>query len=205
MNLLRFGEDVVERAEATVKLAAKQDLELLDLDAPVHCLNRFDEAEQLLRDELHARLNGRMEYDPHTDCWIYTGAWEANGQAKIRVGGRVHCVSRVAAWVYFAGFELWDVQRVVRVERCLQPACFNPEHLQVAGDQAEALAVQRAFGRLGRAWHRLSPRRAAELRADVLGGMSEAEAAAKYDIRAPSVRAIVRGDTYKAPFALVTK
>lgn len=112
-------------------------------------LNSLDAGDQRLKDKVHERLLARSENDPRTGCWIYTGAWTEDGRGKIKAGFRVYPVARVAAWIYFRGFELWGPQAVYHKRRTCPPACFNPEHIAVAPTQAAARAALRALGRFG--------------------------------------------------------
>jgi hypothetical protein len=108
------------------------------LDRPVCSLNGSDSVDQALKDKIHARLNDpkRFSYEPSTDCWLYCGSWNDQGQAVIRVGVKPYPVSRVAAWLYTEGFELWGANTAVRTCDC--PACFNPDHLLVFPDRSSA-------------------------------------------------------------------
>ena len=87
---------------------------LLELDESILALERFDDTEQDVKDRIHQMVQERTEFDPETDCQIFTGAWEENGQAKMRVGARVYCLSRIVAWLYHPGFQLWGLNRAVR-------------------------------------------------------------------------------------------
>jgi hypothetical protein len=135
---------------------------LLSLDESVLGLERFDSEEDAIKDAIHAIFQERCELDPITGCWVYTGCWERSGHGKIRVGRRVYCTARVAAWLYLPGFSLWE-ERIVK-RRCNTPACFNPDHLEIVGNQAEALKKQRRNGRLGRPCRRLDRSKVSQLR-----------------------------------------
>lgn len=103
-----------------------------------------------LKDDAHDRLKWRIEEDPDTGCWIYTGAWEqGSGLGVLRVAGRVFTASRVAAWVYGpVSFDLFDTAGVrVYHHDCNVPACCNPDHLRVAAGSG---AVNAALATLGR-------------------------------------------------------
>ena len=125
-------------------------------------LNAWDHREQEIKDKAHARLNARCELDPNTGCWTYTGYWDAKGQGQIRVGKRVYTLPRVSAWLYIAGFRLEDHRWAFR--RCTNSACFNPEHVFIAANQAEALALLRGMGRFGGGWRKLCQEIADRLR-----------------------------------------
>lgn len=125
-------------------------------------LNAWDAEEQKIKDKIHGRLNARCELDPGTGCWIYCGYWDRKGQGQIRVGRRVYTLPRVSAWLYIAGFRLEDRRWAFR--RCENSACFNPDHVLVATNQAEALALLRGMGRFGGGWRKLCQEIADRLR-----------------------------------------
>jgi len=167
----------------------------LALDDHILDLNSFDAKEQDLKDKVHEMLQARMEIDHVTGCWIYTGAWEENGQAKMRIGRKVYGVHRVAAWLYFAGYDLWDVTRIAH--DCQSPACFNPEHLVILQDQADCIAYQAARGRLGdRPHRRLTRKKAQEIRALGLAGIEHGIIARQFGISVQAVRAVVANRTW---------
>jgi hypothetical protein len=119
---------------------------LLDLDDSIINLDRFDDREQDVKDRIHQMIQDRTEFDPETDCQIYTGAWTHNGQGKMRVGARIYCVSRIVAWLYNADFQLWGDNRAVR--KCDNPACCNGEHVEVFENQAKAMSALRRRGKV---------------------------------------------------------
>ena len=119
---------------------------LLSLEDDILELERFDDTEQDVKDRIHQMVQERTQFDPATDCQIFTGAWEENGQAKMRVGARVYCLSRIVAWLYHPGFQLWGLNRAVR--KCDNPACCNGEHVVVVADQAEAMSALRRNGKV---------------------------------------------------------
>ena len=117
------------------------------LDSDLMALNCLDHGEQDLKDKIHQRLQERCEIDTGTGCWIFTGNWDRRGIAKVRVGQRTYTVSRVSAWLYFAGFELWDGRWVYHT--CPNPACWYWEHLMLARNREEAQAKMRELGLFG--------------------------------------------------------
>lgn len=173
----------------------------LSLESHVLDLERRDASEQEFKDKIHALLQSRCEVDFGTGCWVYTGCWEKSGIAKIRVGTRIYCVPRVAAWLYLRGFSLWDGQVVGR--RCQTPACFNPDHLLIHLDQAQAIRRQNAAGRLGANHRHLSRAKVLRLRS-AAENLTSAEMdvfinlfAAKEGISRRAIRAILDGRTWK--------
>jgi hypothetical protein len=119
---------------------------LLSLDDPVIRLEAFDGSEQDVKDRIHELVMKQSEYDPDTDCQIFTGCWEQNGQAKMRVGAGVYTLSRIVAWLFHKDFKLWGKNRAVRT--CDNPACCNGEHVVVVRNQAEAMSLLRRKGKV---------------------------------------------------------
>lgn len=171
---------------------------LLALDDHIFKLEAFDQREQDLKDRVYEKMHSRIEFDPATECCIYTGSWEANGQAKMRVNNRIYCVSRLAAWVFYEGFQLWGNNRAVR--SCESPACCNPEHIVAVRGLREALAAQREAGRFGDGPAvRLTRSQAAEMRALAAGGVLPPELAQRFRVRVPAVRAVLLNRTWTIP------
>lgn len=173
---------------------------LLTLDSHIIGLDAFDAVEQDLKDLIHQRLQERTEIDFRTGCSIYTGAWEANGQAKMRVGRRVYSVTRVSAWLYLRSFKLWDIRRVVHKPCCPNPACYQQNHLLVLADQAEALAAQLRAGRLGERHHcRLNRVKAAAIRTLGAEGVGAAEMARmpEFGCSAKAIREVLEGRRWR--------
>jgi hypothetical protein len=173
----------------------------LSPDDELGALNAWDAREQEIKDKIHARLNARCELDPGTDCWVYTGYWDRKGQGQIRVGRRVYTLPRVSAWLYIAGFHLEDRRWAFR--RCANSACFNPDHVLVATDQAEALTLLRGMGRFGGGWRKLCQEIADRLRLlhQELGTRAEADdwirfQAAQYGVQPQAIRNILNGKSW---------
>ncbi len=174
------------------------------LEYPLFRLEAADAADQDLRDRVHERLNARCELDHGTGCWIYTGNWDARGISKVRVGVRSYTVSRVAAWLYVAGFQLWDERWVYHGAECPHPACFNPGHLVIARNRQEAQAAMRLVGKYGsvpgrgscRPGRRLSRQLALHVRARLAAGESAGQIAADLHVRTQSIRRIADGRSW---------
>lgn len=168
---------------------------LLSIEDHVALLDGFDSSEQDLKDRLYERIQTRTEFDPLTECVIYTGAWEPrSGQARIRLGTKVYCLTRVTAWIYLPGFRIWSGRRVVRT--CDAPACCNPDHIRVLADQAAAMDHQREVGKIGSAPNHLTRRKAEQMRRDHAAGASIEELMAKAGLRRRAVRAVLSCKTW---------
>jgi hypothetical protein len=174
------------------------------LEVQLRSLDAQDVADQTLRDRVHQRLNERCQLDPETGCWIYTGNWDDRGTSRVRVGVRTYTLTRVAAWLYVAGFELWDARWVYHLGVCPNPACFNPEHLAVAADRAAAQAAMRAIGRYGSAagrgqaapGRRFSLDEARLVRGRLLNGEEAALLARELGVRVQAIRRIADGRSW---------
>lgn len=72
------------------------------------------------------RLLSRVEVDPATGCWLWTGGATPKGYGRFRVGGRLYYPHRLT-FVHFVG-ELGDDEQVDHL--CGEERCCNPDHLE---------------------------------------------------------------------------
>lgn len=175
------------------------------MERHLHELNAQDLADQQLRDLIHQRLSERTDYDEATDCWIYTGSWDRRGIAKVRVGSKAYTVTRVSAWLYIPGFELWDARWVYHAGECPNPACYNWSHLIIATNRAVAQAQMRLLGRFGsgcgrgrgRPGRRLNLLRAREVRRRLEAGEDPRALALEFGVRTIAITRIGDGRSWK--------
>lgn len=75
---------------------------------------------------LPAHIASRIDTrsSPH-GCWLWTGARDAHGYGRVRVGERVDLVHRVV----FRAFRGPIDAGLVLLHACDNPPCCNPEHL----------------------------------------------------------------------------
>ncbi len=92
-------------------------------------------------DELKAKLLSKREIDSVTDCWVWTGAWDADGYGVMRVGKQYARIHKLAA-------RLWLGKNAYVLHRSGCPrACFNPDHLTAHPTRkAMAAAYKKAEG-----------------------------------------------------------
>lgn len=159
---------------------------------PIFSLNRHDDADQTIKDRIHARLLARSESDHETGCLIYTGSWDHAGKVKLRVGQRYYWLPRIAAWLFIEGFELWSAR--VPYHTCRSPACFNPDHLAIAESHSEALAHLRAKS-VGHAGRRLN-RRAAERIRENANTMTVGQQANREGVSQTAIRRVIEGQRW---------
>ena len=98
--------------------------------------------------ELDARLKGKIEINPFSDCWEWTGYTSPNGYGKIKHNGRVKPVHRVA-------YALWvreirrgnDIHHTCRCRHCINPAHLQQVslHTNRADNQGEKIDVETAI------------------------------------------------------------
>jgi hypothetical protein len=101
------------------------------------------------RKPLLERLLSKRVINPHTECWLWTGAGYQNGYGEIYVHESVRRVVSVHRAMASLACGLDLTKREVVRHTCDERRCFNPEHLRV-GSQKENLEDMVRKGRSNR-------------------------------------------------------
>lgn len=76
-----------------------------------------------------ARLCRGVDVDAETGCWVWRGYKDHKGYGQIKVGGKVRWAHRFA-YVVFNG-EIPINLTVHHIDKCRNPSCCNPDHLDL--------------------------------------------------------------------------
>ncbi len=143
-------------------------------------------------------LLDRVDRCPESGCWIWKRCRNACGYGTLAVHGK-HWLAPRFYFHFFRRYPLQDLQ-VLHVYD--NPPCCNPWHLflgTVQDNMADSTAKQRRPWGERNARAILTNAQVVEIR---LGNESAVSLAAKYGMRASSMRKILRGEKYKyLPFA----
>lgn len=76
------------------------------------------------------RIEGLVEFEPNSGCWLWRGNWNENGygQMTVRSGGRQR--SRRAHRASYEAFKGPIPPGLVIDHLCRTPCCVNPQHLE---------------------------------------------------------------------------
>ena len=151
--------------------------------------------------ELDAFMS-RVEFEPISGCWLWSGAPGAGGYGVVRIRKRYMKAHR-ASWLLHNG-EL-PPHPMKLCHKCDTPACVNPEHLFI-GTQAENVADMIAKGRDRRTPSKGSKNGAAKLDEEKVWAIrqmlrlkmySEREIARSYGISYMAMNRIARWESWK--------
>lgn len=88
------------------------------------------------------RLKRRVEIDPLTQCWLWTGSLSGKGYGQFRVDSSRPQLAHRVSYGLFVG----PPGDSFVLHRCDTPRCINPEHLFL-GTQADNVADMQSKGR----------------------------------------------------------
>lgn len=77
------------------------------------------------------RFITKVKQDSRTGCWVWTAHKDYKGYGQFRLWGGVRRAPR-AAYAIFRG-PIPDGATVNHVDRCRNPECVNPAHLELLG------------------------------------------------------------------------
>jgi hypothetical protein len=141
--------------------------------------------------EPKARLQSRVNVDPETDCWHYTGTLVGNGYGHLNFQGELVYVHRLSAGV-FLNFDLDSKLYVLHT--CDQRDCINPAHLYV-GTQKDNMRDAARKGRM--VGKKLTLDKAIEIKRLLAEGETQRTISRKYDVSTTAIGQIARGETWK--------
>lgn len=146
------------------------------------------------------RFEARIECDPNSGCWLWSGGALASGYGCFTAHGRNYRAHRFS----FAAYVREPGPDEFICHRCDTPACVNPQHL-FAGSPADNVADMMAKGRRvqGRT-HRgsesnlskLSEPQVAEIRRAVAAGATKNAMARRYGVSRGAIVQIAQGKTW---------
>lgn len=152
-----------------------------------------------------ARFWARVEYEPNSGCWLWTGAPVRKGYGRIHVGGRrpkgrdilAHRFSWAVSWGPIPN-GAWVLHR------CDNPPCVNPDHLFL-GDHVANMADMAAKGRAVNTPHRGEEQIQAKLSDSAVnrirtlyasGQATQRGLAAQYGVSKTLIGNVVRGENW---------
>lgn len=142
----------------------------------------------------------KVQVDPATLCWNWTGAKTPAGYGKMTRDRKTVAAHRFM-WATYRG-PIQEGECVLH--RCDNPSCCNPDHLFI-GSQRDNVADMHEKGRAacrGPASERanfvkLTPEKVREIRGLAARGLYQREIAQMYGVTQPLVGYIVRRETWK--------
>jgi hypothetical protein len=140
----------------------------------------------------------KREIDLKTDCWVYTGWWDASGYGRVafsddrgvRQVKPVHVVS-ASLWLDVPLHPKKYVAHKVELKCCR--ACFNPKHLMVFNTRSEACIY---YKRRSKGTSKIDDEMAESIIRMLMGGESAKLVAEFWDVSHNIVKHIARKATW---------
>ena len=80
----------------------------------------------------------RIEPEPNSGCWLWIGATNGNGYAKLSVNGRMNEAHRVSYEMFVGKIPIGlDIDHLCRIRSCV-----NPNHLRILTRQQNVMCGQ---------------------------------------------------------------
>jgi hypothetical protein len=141
------------------------------------------------------------------DCWNWLGYKNENGYGRVQIKDWSYYAHRVIYDLSNPGVITWKAPKETDengflLHTCDNPSCCNPKHLWV-GNHADNMADKVKKGRCPDFSGDKGPRckltmsQAREIRQKRQSGISARELAKMYIISLPSIKTLLRGDSYK--------
>jgi hypothetical protein len=152
-------------------------------------------------------LWSKVDKRGENDCWNWLGYKGESGYGRVQINDWSYYAHRVIYDLSNPGVITWKVPKETDengflLHTCDNPSCCNPKHLWV-GTHADNMADKAKKGRCPDYSGDKGPRckltmvQAREIRQKRQSGISARELAKMYNISLPSIKTLLRGDSYK--------
>ena len=152
-------------------------------------------------------LWSKVDKKGEDECWNWIGLKNKQGYGRVQINEYSYLAHRVIYSLVYPNIIEWRAPKNSSesgfiLHRCDNPSCCNPKHLFV-GNHADNMADKAAKGRSPDYSGDKGPRakltmvQAREIRQLRKDGVSARELAKRYEISLPSIKTLLRNDSYK--------